>query len=45
MVTVVKLVLQMIGLGTVIWFLWVIQDEYKKIRQEQKENENEQSHG
>lgn len=42
---VVKLVLEMIGLATVIWFIWVAVEEYKKIQQEHKEKSNGRPRG
>lgn len=42
MANAIKFILQMIGLATIVWFGWIAFEEYKKIQQEQKENENEQ---
>ena len=42
---IVKLVLEMIGLATVVWFVWVAIEEYRKIQQEHKEKRNGQSRG
>ena len=37
---IVKFVLELIGLATVIWFVWIAAEEYKKIKQ--KENKDGQ---
>ena len=39
--TTVKFVLELIGLATVVWFVWIVAEEYKKIRRK----ENEDGHG
>ena len=44
-VNTIKFVLQIIGLGTIIWFVWIVIEEYRKIQQEHKEKNNGQSHG
>ena len=45
MITVIKFVLELIGLATVVWFIWIATEEYKKIQQEHKEKSNGQSRG
>lgn len=42
-ITAIKFILQGIGLATVVWYTWIIVEEYRKIIQEQKEKENGQS--
>ena len=37
--TIIKFVLELIGLTTVVWFVWIAYEEYMKIR---KENEDGQ---
>ncbi len=40
MVTIIKIILEMIGLSTVIWLGWIVVSEYKNVRNEQKEKDN-----
>ena len=38
--SVIKFILQCIGLATIVWFVVIACEEYKKIQQEMKESEN-----
>ena len=40
LINAIKFVLEMIGLGTVIWFAWIVTDEYRKIQHEHKEKDH-----